>query len=157
MGPLPRILWLIIVLVVGTAVGRYAGGLLLRAFAATRKLVRRSPAPRPTPTPWRPGEIYSVRSDTLSFGLVKVLAADSDVVHVRLYKHTFPVRPEVGTPALLTLGALNDADGFGIGHVPLQHDAFEAWEPVLVRTETVSDDELEGYHIWLEHRGGIFR
>ena len=153
----PRTLWFIIVVVVGTTVGRYAGVVLSRAFAATRRLFRRRSAPRPNPTPWVPGQIYSVRRDPLSFGLVKILAADSDAVHVRLYKHTFPVRPEVGSSPLLALGTLNDADGFGIGHVPLAHDAFQAWEPVLVRAETVSDAELEGYNMWLEHHGGVFR
>ena len=154
---MPRTLWLIIVLVLGTAVGRYAGALLMRALAATRHFFRGRPAPRPNPTPWLPGQIYSVRRDPISFALVKILAADSDAVHVRLYKHTFPIRPELGSTALLTLGALDDADGFGIGHVPLAHDAFQTWEPVLVRVETVTDVELEGYRIWLEYHGGVFR
>jgi hypothetical protein len=57
----------------------------------------------------------------------------------------------------LTLESLNASDEFGIGHLPLAHDTFRAWEPLLLRVHTVSDRELEGYHIWLEEHGGLFR
>jgi len=156
-SPVSRTLWLIIALVVATAVGRVASGLLVRGFASTRRLLRRRHAPRQTPMLWSPGELHSVRRDPFSFGLVKILAADHDTVHIRLYKHTFPVRPQLGSASLLTLESLNDSAEFGIGHLPLAHDTFRAWEPLLLRVDTLSDRELEGYHIWLEEHGGLFR
>src|SRR5260370_7938334 len=137
-SPVSRTLWLIIALVVATAVGRVASGLLVRGFASTRRLLRRRYATRQPPMLWSPGELPSVRRAPFSFGLVKILAADHDTVHIRLYKHTFPVRPQLGSASLLTLESLNDSAEFGIGHLPLAHDTFRPWEPLLPRFHTLS-------------------
>jgi hypothetical protein len=88
--------------------------------------------------------------------MAKVLAADSDAVHVRLYKEAYPIRPEEVDPARLTLGSFGDAGGYGMGHVPLSHDMFRSWEPILVRTEPVLSEELDGFNYWLESQGGAF-
>ena len=51
---------------------------------------------------------------------------------------------------------MGDAGGFGMGHLPLSKPAFGSWRPVKVGSEPVADDELEGYRMWLEARGGYW-
>lgn len=43
-----------------------------------------------------------------------------------------------------------------MGHLPISRAAFCAWAPSLIERSTVSEDELEGYHIWEESNGGVF-
>jgi len=102
------------------------------------------------------GGIYSTDNGDGSFGVVKVLAEDAGTVHLRLYKNRFTSRPGAVDPAELTLGGIDDADGFGIGHMPLARSEFMRWQPVLLTQQTVSEDELEGYHLWKEAGGGVF-
>lgn len=75
------------------------------------------------------GELYSVGYEK-GFRVVKVLAADDQLVHVRLYKNLFPSRPSAIDESKLTLGKIDDPDGFGMGHLPLSRDGFRAWQPV---------------------------
>jgi hypothetical protein len=100
--------------------------------------------------------VCSVESGGGTYGVVKVLAVDANAVHVRLYKEKFGWRPErIGT-ASLTLGSMHEADGFGIGHLPLARADFGGWKPVRMHCEELSDEELEGYHVWQEMGGGVF-
>lgn len=53
----------------------------------------------------------------------------------------------------LSLGSMNDPDGFGVGHIPLSRAAFGSWLPAKIRYDPVTDDEL----IWVtecERSGG---
>ncbi len=104
---------------------------------------------------YNPGEIYSV-VDKKGFGVVKVLAVDGDAIHVRLYKNTYPSRPVRIDESTLTLGTINDADGFGAGHLPLSPREFQSWRPVFLTQSFVVREELEGYEIWKRSRGGIW-
>jgi len=99
---------------------------------------------------WEPGSLYSVGGDDGTFAVVKVLARDSGVVSVRLYREKFPARPSRIDPARLSLGQVGDAEGFGIGHLPLAERDFVLWFPVLIQKGAVSGDEMEGYRIWKE-------
>ena len=40
--------------------------------------------------------------------------------------------------------------------MPLTHAAFASWEPVAMRREAVIEEELEGYRMWQEAKGGYF-
>jgi hypothetical protein len=104
---------------------------------------------------YRPGEIYSVQ-DEKGYKVAKVLAVDSTVVHIRLYKNVFPERPRSVDVTTLTLGTIHDADGFGIGHLPVTARTFSSWLPVLITRTTVAQEELEGYEEWKKSKGGAF-
>jgi hypothetical protein len=78
-----------------------------------------------------PGEIYSVQ-DRNGHKVVKILAVDSRAVHVRLYKNYFSHRPQSVDVNTLTLGSVYDADGFGVGHLPLTATTFSSWLPMLI-------------------------
>jgi hypothetical protein len=105
---------------------------------------------------WRVGGLYSTADRKGQYGVVKVLVLEPDAVHIRVYKQTFPTRPAFVDPTSLTLGKLDDKDGFSIGHLPLSRTSFAAWKPVFLSQQSVSESELEGYKIWKEANGGVF-
>ena len=104
---------------------------------------------------WEAGGIYSI-SDGDGFGVVKILAIDPGAVSVRIYRETFPTRPASVDPSELSLGRIDDPEGYGIGHLPLSPRDFALWFPVQLATVAVTDEELEGYRSWKESGGGIF-
>ena len=62
-----------------------------------------------------------------------MLAVDEVGVHVRLYKNKWKERPEKVDASTLSLGGVDDKDGFGMGHLPLtkrtfaRHEAGRHW------------------------------
>jgi hypothetical protein len=105
---------------------------------------------------WRVGGLYSTEDGKGQFGVVKVLVLEPDAVHVRIYQQTFSSRPTSIDPASLTLGKFDDKRGFSIGHLPLSRTTFASWKPVFVSQQSVSEEELEGYKMWKEAKGGLF-
>jgi hypothetical protein len=100
------------------------------------------------------GDLYSVETGDGTFSIVKVLAAGDGLVHLRLYKHRFATRPPRVDPGELSLGSIQDPDGFGIGHLPISLSEFRAWDPEFLTSEPVTEEELEGYRFWQEQVGG---
>lgn len=98
------------------------------------------------------GGIYSIENGDDSFGIVKILALDDSTVHLRAYKNKFRQRPGKINPAELSLGRVGDPDGFGIGHFPIAKEGFLKDHPVFIMQQPVTEQELEGYKIWL-HQG----
>jgi hypothetical protein len=96
----------------------------------------------------RDGDLCSV-VDGERFRVAKVLRADPDAVHVRLYAQTFWNRPVAVEADALTLGTIDDRT-YGIGHLPLARDEFERWKPVVIAHGTVDPEELNGYELWVE-------
>jgi len=99
---------------------------------------------------WRTGGLYSIANGNGRFGVVKILVLEPDAVHVRIYKQTFPTRPTSVDPQSLTLGGIDDKDGFSIGHAPLSRSTFASWEPIFLSQQSVSEKELDGYKLWKE-------
>ena len=131
--------------------------------AAVLPFLRRGP---------RVGGLYSVTIDGRGYAMVKVLVATRQVVHLRVYSNRYAERPSTIDPAELFLAPMRDMSDmglnathpeqradpgpFGIGHLPIRPTSFAAWQPRLVVMTKVAADELEGYEIWQESRGGIF-
>ena len=103
------------------------------------------------------GGLYSVEYGDGTYRVAKVLAVEKAGVHVRLYKNEWKERPQNVDPSVLSLGSVNDGDGFGMGHLPLTAKGFAAWKPALLSKEAVSKDELEGYEMWKEGGGGFWQ
>jgi hypothetical protein len=101
------------------------------------------------------GGYYSI-ADGDVFSVANVLKIEPDKVHVRIYKQHFPQRPRSIDPALLTLGTINDEDGFGMGHLPLSLNRFRNREPLFLIYSEVKAEELEGYEYWRESGGGVW-
>jgi hypothetical protein len=102
------------------------------------------------------GGIYSTIDDKSSYSIVKVLAHEDGVTHVRLYKQKFQSRPVTVDVATLSLGKIDEPGGFGMGHLPLKDETFRQWQPVLITKSVVTPDELEGYKAWKAAGGGAF-
>jgi len=103
---------------------------------------------------WQVGGLYSIESDEGDFRVAKILALDPGVVGVRIYKQKFVTRPTTIEPSSLTLGSINDSDGFGMGHIPVDEDGFASWKPQLLLVQTVTADELDGYPYWKDAQSG---
>jgi hypothetical protein len=43
-----------------------------------------------------------------------------------------------------------------MGHLPLRPASWAAWQPQLIATGATADDELDGYRMWRDSRGGLF-
>ena len=108
---------------------------------------------------FEPGDLVSVVTDDERFGVVKVLAVDRGGVHARLYVQRFEARPgaeEVGELSTAPFGPEYE-NPFSIGHMPLSHQTFAAWQPVLIRPgASVDEDELDGYRMWQDAEAGYF-
>ncbi len=101
------------------------------------------------------GAYYSL-VDGDEFSIAKALKVEPEIVHVRIYKERFPQRPCSIDPGQLTLGTVFDKDGFGMGHLPLGLDGVRRRDPRFITHSGVTADELEGYELWKESRGGVW-
>ena len=105
---------------------------------------------------YKVGGLYSVTGEETEFNVVKIIAITKGVVHIRLYKNKFAARPDTIDSAKLSLGDIDDPEGFGIGNLPLDQETFEKMQPVFIKQESVSDEELEGFKYWKKETGGSF-
>ncbi|HKD82282.1 MAG TPA: hypothetical protein VKH81_21495 [Candidatus Angelobacter sp.] len=101
------------------------------------------------------GGYYSI-ADGPAFSIAKILRLEPHTVHVRIYKENFPQRPRSIDPTALTLGRIDDQDGFGMGHLPLRLESFMERQPRFLTYAAVEAGELEGYNMWKEAEGGVF-
>ncbi len=69
------------------------------------------------------GDVCSIKSGD-RFSVAKILAMSGGVVHVRLYKEKFAVRPQSVEMGALSPGSIDNPDGFGVGHLPLSRGTF---------------------------------
>ena len=131
-------------------------GLLQRILDTVRANSRQSTS---AARAFHAGDLVSVVTDDQQFGVVKVLAVDAGGVHARLYVQRWERRPtleELGELSTAPFGP-EHANPFSIGHMPLSHQTFVAWQPILITSRTsVDEDELEGYRMWQEAEAGYF-
>jgi hypothetical protein len=99
------------------------------------------------------GGYYSIMDGNV-VGIAKVLKLEPEIVHVRIYKEHFPLRPRSIDPSALTLGTIHDEDGFGMGHLPLRLESFQERQPIFLTYSAVKPEELEGYNLWKESADG---
>lgn len=88
------------------------------------------------------------------FSIAKILKLEADKVHVRIYKQHFTQRPRSIAIGELTLGTIDDKDGFGMSHLPLRLETFVARQPLFLTHAEVNPDELKGYEVWKDCAGG---
>ncbi|HEY1872535.1 MAG TPA: hypothetical protein VGG71_15840, partial [Chitinophagaceae bacterium] len=89
------------------------------------------------------GSICTIEAGEGKFGVIKVLVIDDKEAHVKIYKNQYDTRPCKIDITKLSLGSINDTDGFGIGHIPLDRKEFDKWKPIIAGYEDVSKSELE--------------
>lgn len=99
---------------------------------------------------YKVGGLYSIDGPGGEFNVAKVIAITKGIVHIRTYKNKFPKRPVSADvdSSKLSLGAIDDPEGFGLRHMPMDKEIFEGLEPVFIRQENVTDEELQGFKDW---------
>lgn len=94
------------------------------------------------------GSICTVENGDGKFGVVKVLVISDKEAHIAVFKNEYEKRPTKIDLKTLSIGTINDKDGFGIGHIPVERKEFDNWKPISVGYEKVSKEDLEGYEMW---------
>jgi hypothetical protein len=112
---------------------------------------------KPPNTDLKVGGLYSIDDEEGSFRVVKILVLDDSAVHIAMYANKFPARPTTVDPASLSFGSVNDGEDFGMMHLPLSREVFLKDRPVFISQTTVTEEELEGYEMWKEGGGEVFR
>ena len=102
-----------------------------------------------------PGDVCSIKSED-RFSVVKILSKTDDVVHVRIYKEKFATRPKSVEMHALSLGSIDDPDGFGVSHIPLSCATFGSWLPAKFRCDPVTDDEFIWVTEWERSGGSVW-
>ena len=103
-----------------------------------------------------PGDVCSIRTGESGFGVIKILVIDQHVIHIRKYKNRFSERPYELDPRTLSIGTINDEDGFGVGHLPVSASGFASWMPARICRQDVTEEDLEGYRCWLEDQSAVW-
>ena len=104
------------------------------------------------------GGLYYYKSENGSYSVLKVLKLDEQGVHVRVYSNQFSKKPAtVDETSLYMAGVTRKPnETLGMGHLPLSKKTFEGWEPTFLQQSTVKAEELDGYNMWLDAKGGYF-
>jgi hypothetical protein len=97
-----------------------------------------------------PGDICSIKRDDSGFGVIKILVVDQHVFHICKYKNRFKERPFDVDVKRLSVGTIQDLDGFGTAHLPISATGFGSWMPARICRQDVTPEELEGYYGWLQ-------
>lgn len=101
---------------------------------------------------YKAGDVYSVDTGEEMFRVVKVLAVDSGLIHIKIYPAQFRTRPaQVNTKELGT--SKPGTQNTGAAYIPFEKDLFKEWEPELIKNEPVTEEELEPYRVWKESTG----
>lgn len=104
------------------------------------------------------GGIYYTPGEKGGYSVLKILKLDDRGVHVRLFSNQFSEPPKKIDESALYMAGMNRKPGetLGMGHAPVSKQSFVGWKATFVQQSTVKEEELEGYKMWLEGKGGYF-
>ncbi len=104
------------------------------------------------------GGLYYTQNTNGSYSVLKILKLDEMGVHVRLYSNQYPAPPSKVEESQLYMAGIERKpnENLGMGHTPISRKSFEAWKPTYFQKSSVKDEELEGYKMWLDAKGGYF-
>jgi hypothetical protein len=97
-------------------------------------------------SPLQPGGLYSLNDGEGGFRVGKIVAAEDEVVFVRLFSDRWTVRPTLDKARKASLPA---ALAFSV-------QSFDGMQPVRLENGIVSAEELESYESWKESKRDIF-
>jgi hypothetical protein len=104
------------------------------------------------------GGLYYTPGEKGGYSVLKVLKLDDGGVHVRLYSNQFAEPPTKMDESTLYMAGMNRKpnEQMGMGHAPISKKSFGGWKAVFIQQAAVKKEELEGYEMWLEAKGGYF-
>ena len=110
-----------------------------------------------SPTPVL-GGLYHVRNEDGTFSVLKILKLDDNGVHICQYSNQYPAPPSAVDESTLYMVGVDrkPEEKLGMGHLPISKKSFAGWNASFFQQSSISEDELEGYKVWLEAKGGYF-
>ena len=106
---------------------------------------------------FKAGTYFSVAETEFGYRIGKILNADEWGVHICLFSNHYLLRPDIiKTEELYMSSKEDDPERFGIFHLPVLYSSFKNSEPKFILNGIVSEEELEGYKIWKDAKGGYF-
>ena len=106
------------------------------------------------------GGLYAnPREDGIGYTVVKILKIDDNGYHVKRYSNVFkeiPQKIDVDSLYIIGLDDIKEGEELGIGHLPIGKNNFESWKLTYIEKVEVKEDELEGYKMWREAKGGYW-
>jgi hypothetical protein len=107
---------------------------------------------------WKEGGLYYSKNDDGSYMVLKILKIDEQGVHVRLYSNRFASPAKGLDESKLYMAGVDHKpdESLGMGHAPFSKSTFENSHPIFIKVVGVKPEELEGYNMWLEAKGGYF-
>jgi tetratricopeptide (TPR) repeat protein len=98
------------------------------------------------------GGLYYTRNENDTFSVLKILKADEQVVHIRQYSNQYPFPPTSIDESTLYMAGMDrkPEETLEAGHLPISKKSFAVWNAVFFQQSTVSEDELDGYKMWLK-------
>lgn len=104
------------------------------------------------------GGLYVTPAENGGYSALKILKLDAGGVHVRLYSNVFSSVPTSIDDSLLYMAGIDHKpeEALGMGHAPISKQSFASWDVRFVQQSTVTPEELEGYEMWREAKGGYF-
>ena len=104
------------------------------------------------------GGLYYTPTENGAYSVLKILKLDEQGVHVRLYSNQFSTPPNKVDESTLFMAGVDRKpnETLGMGHAPLSKKSFEGWKATFFQQSAVKEEELEGYKMWLEAKGGYF-
>jgi hypothetical protein len=104
------------------------------------------------------GGLYYTPTENGAYTVLKILKLDEQGVHVRLYSNQFSTPPSKVDESTLFMAGVDHKpnETLGMGHAPLSKKSFEGWKAMFFQQSAVKEEELEGYKMWLEAKGGYF-
>jgi hypothetical protein len=108
--------------------------------------------------PLKEGGLYHVQNEDGTFSVLKILKLDEHGVHIRQYSNAWPAPPFSVDESKLYMAGPDRQPGerLGMGHLPIAKKSFAGWNATFVQQAAVSEDELDGYKMWFENKGGYF-
>lgn len=99
-----------------------------------------------------------MRNELGSYSVFKILKIEDDGVHVRLYSNVYETPPsDVDVSTLYVAEKHRRADEpMGMRHMPVSNRSFASWKTDYIQTVPVTEDELEGYNLWLDDEPWYF-
>jgi len=108
--------------------------------------------------PLKEGGLYHFPNEDGSYGVLKILKLDEGGVHIRQYSNKFSSAPSAVEESTLYMAGMDrkPEENLGMGHLPISKNGFAGWRATFVQQSSVNDEELEGYKMWHDAKGGYF-
>ena len=94
------------------------------------------------------GDICSIVNDSITYGVIKILAIEDSVMHLKLYRNKYIHLPDQTDLSDLSMEPDTVNLDFGVAHLVVTKHSFIKWKPAFLKHEDVSIDESKTIEDW---------